>query len=434
MKKLFIFLSVIFLFVSTNLQAQNFGGHPHGLNWQILTTDAVRVIYMDWLDVLAIHEYRHVQQNLNGLRGLTKFFYFLAGEGAWAGFHIISVPNWYSEGDAVVAETALTNSGRGRSPFFSLEQRALAYAGKNYSYQKNRNGSYKDMLPDHYRLGYMMLTKARKEGGNEMNKTIHNQASAYEGIIYPFSKATKRNLGMSTKQLYDAAWADKKQDWEKELEQTELIPTTRLRDKNKKTVTNYDYPRVLPDGNIVVRKRSFKKTTNIYLLKGNEEKKLTTVGISADSYMSYGGGYLAWTESAVDIRRGNKDFSDVLLYNIEKDKRIRLTKKTKYFSPAVSPDGKMVAAIHISPQQENRIHILDVNTGHILRKLDNPSNYPLSRAVWTEDSNSIVSIAKENSKLALVKFDFSGNTITVLSPWTELRSLQIWEEYSVSKI
>ncbi len=489
MKKLALVLSLILLFLTINLQAQSFGGHPLGLHWQILTTDAVRVIYpkgmeaqaqriasiinymdinnrmsigekkrrfdmvlqnqttnpngyvglaplrseffatppqnnvllgsMDWLDVLAIHEYRHVQQNLNGLRGLTKLFYFLAGEGAWAAFHVISVPNWYAEGDAVITETALTNSGRGRSPFFTLRQRALAYAGKDYSYLKHRNGSYKSLLPNHYPLGYMLLTKARKEGGNNVTKTIHDQASAYRGIIYPFSKATKRNIGMSTTQLYNAAWAEKKEDWKKEREEADLIPTNRIRDKDERTVTNYDFPRVLPNGNIVVRKRSFKRTTNIYLLEGDTEKKLTTVGINADGYLSYGGGYLAWTENGVDIRRGNKDFSDILLYNMENGKRIRLTKKTKYFSPAVSPDGKTVAAIHISPLQENRIHVLDVNTGYILRKLDNPKNYVLSRAVWTEDGKSIVSVVKENSKIALMKFDLSESTMTQLSPWTE---------------
>ncbi|MFK7809142.1 MAG: hypothetical protein AB8F74_15170, partial [Saprospiraceae bacterium] len=286
MKNLYIIILLVLL--QFNVEAQNFGGHPLGLHWQILNSEAVRVIYpkgleaqaqriaaiinsmdknnrisigkkkrrfdlvlqnqttnpngyvslapfrseffstppqsnlflgsMDWLDVLAIHEYRHVQQFTNGLRGLTLLGYVLAGEPLWAGFHFISVPNWYFEGDAVVAETALTNTGRGRAPFFSLEQRALAFAGKDYSYAKNRNGSFKDLLPNHYPLGYMMLTKARKDHGNEVTKNVHNHAAAYRGIIYPFARAMRKYTGMGTTKLYKEAWADKKEDWKIELQ------------------------------------------------------------------------------------------------------------------------------------------------------------------------------------------------------------------------
>jgi len=65
---------------------------------------------MDWLDILAVHEYRHVQQLSNTFNGLTKIGYFLAGEETWAGLSFLSIPEWYFEGDAVMAETAMSAS------------------------------------------------------------------------------------------------------------------------------------------------------------------------------------------------------------------------------------------------------------------------------------------------------------------------------------
>ena len=125
-------------------------------------------------------------------------------------FSVLSVPNWYMEGDAVITETALTESGRGRAPFFMREYRALSYANIQYNYQKMRNGSYKSLLPDHYRLGYMMLSHARKEKGNDIIATVLKEGSAYKGIFYPFSNAMKRNTGYSTTKLYESALAEQK--------------------------------------------------------------------------------------------------------------------------------------------------------------------------------------------------------------------------------
>ncbi len=93
----------------------------------------------DWLDVLSMHEYRHVQQIINSRRGITKVASIFQGQSGWSLVSNISLPNWYFEGDATISETAWSLGGRGRSAFFTIEQRALAYADINYSYQKNRN-------------------------------------------------------------------------------------------------------------------------------------------------------------------------------------------------------------------------------------------------------------------------------------------------------
>ncbi|MEM1359473.1 MAG: hypothetical protein AAGF89_14805, partial [Bacteroidota bacterium] len=115
----------------------------------------------DWVDLLTIHEYRHVQQNSNERRGITKLASYLQGQYGWAVTSAIATPNWFSEGDAVIAETALSAAGRGRTPAFSQELRSLLANDITYSYAKARNGSLRSLVPDHYRYGYAMVTYAR---------------------------------------------------------------------------------------------------------------------------------------------------------------------------------------------------------------------------------------------------------------------------------
>lgn len=476
------------LFAHSLCAQDEFGGHPSGLDWQILSSEAVRVIYPkgmepqaqrvanvinymdqnnrrsigtqkrrfdlvlrnqtvnangyvslsplrseffctppqthlalgsnDWLDVLSIHEYRHIMQYLNAKRGLTQFMYWIQGELVWSAFQDLSVPDWYFEGDAVVAETALTQAGRGRMPFFTVSQRTLAFSGKNYSYTKHRNGSYHDLLPNWYQFGYMMLSKTRQDFGNDVTAKVLHQGASYRYFPYPFSKAMKKNTGHSTESIYNLAWAEKKADWAQQLKNTTLIPTTPVTPKSKKGVTNYYYPRFLADSSMVAWKTSFEKTDALVWLKDGKETELTTIGLNIDRNLTLGKDILAWCEWTKDARWGYKDFSDIFIYNLKTNERQRLTHQTRYFSPSMAPDGTLLAAISIAPNQENQIHLLDPKTGQLVRKLENPKNYALSRTAWSADGKNMVAIAHQNSQLALVKFDLTENTITELTQWT----------------
>ncbi|RYF49587.1 MAG: hypothetical protein EOO39_45385, partial [Cytophagaceae bacterium] len=54
----------------------------------------------DWLDLLAVHEYRHVVQNDKALQGYGRVLYtFLGNTGL--GLPLLTVPDWFAEGDAV---------------------------------------------------------------------------------------------------------------------------------------------------------------------------------------------------------------------------------------------------------------------------------------------------------------------------------------------
>ena len=373
---------------------------------------------LDWMDILAVHEYRHVQQYSNANRGITKVGHILFGEQGWAAFSGLSVPNWYWEGDAVIMETALSKGGRGRAPFFTLEQRALAHADKNYTYIKQRNGSLKSLLPSHYPLGYMMLTHIRDHFGNSITADIFHDAADYDGIIYPFSQAVRRYTGLNTKELYQQSWQASKEKWEEQLENIQLIPTKKITPKPKRTVTNYRYPKLLEDGSIIAIKSSYKKTQEIVRIRDGKEEKLCHIGIHVDPYLALGGDLLTWTEAARDGRRGYQVFSDILIYDLHTRKRRRLTKRGKWFSPAPAPDARSLAAIHISPEQENQLILLQSSDGRVLDTFPNPENWFLSRPAWTPDGQAIICVARHKSQLTLAKYDVQTKARSTLLPWT----------------
>ena len=133
---------------------------------------------ISWLDMLAIHEYRHVQQYNNFNVGLSKVFRVLFGQQGQALANAAAVPNWFWEGDAVFQETVLSRQGRGRVPFFFNDYRALWAENLDYSYMKLRNGSLRDFVPDHYKLGYMFVAYGRENYGAGFWKDVTGDAAA----------------------------------------------------------------------------------------------------------------------------------------------------------------------------------------------------------------------------------------------------------------
>ena len=108
-----------------------------------------------WLDMLTLHEYRHVQQVSNARRGVAgKLLRGVFGQGGWAFYNRAVMPRWFLEGDAVFAETVFSKGGRGRTPDFERSYRALRLADFDYHYEKASFRSFKDFVPSHYNLGY----------------------------------------------------------------------------------------------------------------------------------------------------------------------------------------------------------------------------------------------------------------------------------------
>ena len=110
-----------------------------------------------WSSMLSVHESRHVTQMQFGMTGYLKYGTWLFGEMfnilaslLYPGMAII-------EGDAVVAETALTQSGRGRTADFLNYYRVAFDNGDTRSWDQLRYGSQENYAPNYYALGYLTL-------------------------------------------------------------------------------------------------------------------------------------------------------------------------------------------------------------------------------------------------------------------------------------
>ena len=369
----------------------------------------------DWIEHLAIHEYRHVMQAANEKVGITKLAYYITGQSGWNGLKFLSIPQWVTEGDAVVMETSLTKSGRGRMPYFTRGLRALALEGKNYNYHKWRNGSYDELMPNRYPFGYMLLSHLRNNKGSKVSGDIIRDGASYRTIFYPYSNAMKFKTGWSTTSLYKDAWKHFGDLWRAEVKSLQLTPTKKIT-KDPKFVTNYYFPQFGKNNQIIALKSSFNQTEKLVNVDGTIDTDITSIGFSYSDYFNYQNGMITWTEFRRNARRTNTQYSNIYTYNSKTKEKSKLTKKGKYFSPTLSSDTKQIVTVHIGTDLVNSLEILDTESGDVNMKFSVVAGASVTRPIFSNGDKSIVYIIKNNNYIWIESMDLISEKITQLSP------------------
>ncbi len=377
---------------------------------------------IDWLDLLTIHEYRHVQQYNNAKKGWTKIVTFLFGQNGWGSSFNLSLPRWFREGDAVWFETAMTNGGRGRMPQFENEYKALLLSGRKLNYEKASATSFKEFVPDHYTLGYHLTTSLMKKNGVNVWGGILDDAVRYKSIVFPLSASVKKQTGSRSPGFFKETMNDLKTEWTDEIEKKSLTSSERL-NKNKKTFTNYFNPKFIDNSNLIFEKRGFQDIPTYYSmnLENGQEKKIMEPGFfdSGNRTISISGNWILWSELAYHPRWSNAEYSVIMGYNLKTGIRKQITSGDRYLAPAFDPRGEKIAAIHVDGSNNHQLHILSFATSELVFKFDNDENFKFRFPTWIDDKTICV-VVQKNSRNAIAKVDIENGNLSTLTPfWDE---------------
>jgi hypothetical protein len=349
-----------------------------------------------WTDQLALHEYRHVQQFNNFHNGLSNLMYYLFGEEGYALAINASIPDWFYEGDAVYNETVLSAQGRGRLPEFMNEYPSLWKAGKNYSWMKLRNGSLKDYVPSHYNLGYLFVNYGRNKYGPDFWKKVTKDASAFKGLFYPFQKAIKTHAGIDYKTFRKDAF-----DYYKNLGNNNRKDIGQLVfPVNKRVVTNYLFPYSTGENEQVYLKTTFNKRPAFFTKDNEGEHFLRVKDISLDEQFSYRNGKIVYAAYETNPRWGWQEYSVIKLMGLD-GRQKTLTKKTRYFTPDISPNGQKIAAVHLGTDGKSELHILDAETGEVGNRLAYPDINVFTDPKFMSDDSLVCAVRLTDGKMVL---------------------------------
>ena len=496
---------ISFLFITTGLFAQQFGGNPPSLKWKQLNTDTARIIFpagldsqaqqvaaivhrlsrttlptvghsqrkinivlqnqttiangyvglapfrsefqltpeqnsfalgsLPWPKMLAIHEYRHVQQFNNFRVGLSGAFYYLFGEGGQAFANSLSVPNWFWEGDAVYQETLVSDQGRGRLPWFFNSYRALRAGDKHYSWMKLRNGSLRDYVPDHYPLGYMLVAYGRERYGDDFWRRVSHDAAAFHGLFYPLQGAIRRYAGVSFSQYRrDAlAWFGVSPALKGAQAQTPAAraqppagnsPYEAEADRyariHRHFVANEEFPQFIGTDSILYMRSSYRQIPAFVLreLTNKNETKIQTRAISLDNYFSANGGLVVYAAYETDPRWGWRDYSVIRLLDPATGEDKKLTRRSRYFAPDISSDGRQIVAVQEATDGSCEIHLLNAGTGQLINKIPNRDSLFYTYPKFYSDKEVVTAVRNRKGQMSLALVTTKDGTIRYLLPFS----------------
>jgi hypothetical protein len=369
-----------------------------------------------WDDNLIIHENRHMQQFSNFNNGLTKLFSFFLGQEGQLLANGIAIPDYFFEGDAVWQETLLTGQGRGRMPSFFNEFKSLWNENKQYKWMKIRSGSYKDLLPNHYPLGYILVAYGNEKYGANFWRNVTQDATKFKGLFYAFNNAIKTHSGKSYTAFRTEALAYFKQQIlpsKEDYRPLKFITTTQ-----KNNVIDYSAPYFVNTDTIVVCKKSYKKIPTFYFVVGGKETKIRVKDFSIDDYYSYKNGKIIYAAYQSDPRFGNRNYSVLKLLNVHTKQQKQLSFKSKYFSPDISEDGAEIIAVKVNTNGTNCLNRIDVNTGKSISEVPNKNNYFFTQTKYIDNNNAVSAIRTPKGEMALIKINLTNGETENITPFS----------------
>ncbi|MBM3442688.1 MAG: hypothetical protein FJX89_08325 [Bacteroidetes bacterium] len=372
---------------------------------------------LPWTDLLALHEYRHVQQFMNFRKGLSRFAWIVAGEQGQALANSMAIPDWFYEGDAVWQETALSSQGRGRLPVFFNGYRSLWQAQRKYSYMKLRNGSLKDYVPNHYQLGYLLVARARERHGTDVWARVTDQAARFKPLVFPFQGAFRVTTGQSFKTFTREALAPR--------EQPSNIPALPegqwITRQPRRNVVEEHLPYVIGKDSVLLLHSSYRDIPAWQLWQHGRLQRLAVRDIALDDWYSHANGWIAYAAYRPDPRWGWRQYSEIALLDLHTGARRFLTNRTRYFSPALSHDARHIAAVEVATDGSSALHILDARTGEIVEKMPNPEGYFLAHPTYSQDDTEVyVPVRGTQGHMALAAFRRGSAAPRILVPFSSV--------------
>ncbi len=352
-----------------------------------------------WVRQLAIHESRHVSQMQPGAMKPFRWLNVLGGQlipGAIAGLY--GGPAFF-EGDAVVAETALTRSGRGRTADFLEYYRVSFAAGDQRDFWRWRYGSQRLYTPDYYRAGYLAVGGIRATFGvPDLSKRFYDRVAGHGIAFLNWDKTVREATGLRFKDAFAAVCDTLQRFWAAdEAARGPFLETTPLTPLPRRFIEYTDLESV-GDRLFATRGGLTIPDQLVQVLPDGTAKPVTLLGAYTSGPMySEPMGRLYWSEVVRDARWPLRSYSIIRSYDGTSVRK--LTRKTRYYNPVPAPEEQVLSVTEYPADGSCRVVLLDAADGSRLREWRVPDGYQVMETAWVGGELYASAISEEGAGL-----------------------------------
>ncbi len=375
-----------------------------------------------WIEHLTKHEMRHVAQVEHYTRDFYDVFYYLLGDQVTGLGLAILVSNYLLEGDAVIAETELSKSGRGRSADFLKLMRTLYLNGEFRSWDRLNIGSKRDYAPNHYDFGYNYLSYIRYTTGRyDVIGDFFMYPSKYWYDIPILAETEPAVIGYHLDDAFRRGQKTLAAMWkEDDLSRGEFTSYSILKEKKDRLYVEMSSPIHIdnPDspyhGSTIAVKWGMATTYKMIAIDSEGKERFIRFFNPTASRLTYDGkDKIYWTEAISADAADLQDFSEIYSFNVVTGKVERITKRTKYFNPAISEDGKTAAVAEYPIIGSTFLVTVDLENGNVLSRIEAPFKAQIKEPVFV--GNELLSSIITQDGISVYKWD-GAEWIEVIKP------------------
>ena len=403
--------------------------------WYMTPYPQITLGITEWDKLLGLHEIRHNIQYTALDHNFNKILHILDGQWGLAGGIGWSIPFWFMEGDAEFQETVMSNSGRGRVGRFAMPVKAITlnYPAKDLNYYKFFYRSYKRFYPNHYYLGYYMVTYVNRHWGPQIWSNILYHSTNWAFLPNAMNLSLKKYTGLSYTQLFEKTFGELKRLWKLGIDSTYHNEIFTLSHRPRRTYTNYNNPFIINDSLVLTVKTGLDQLPTLILLNQNtgQEQKLRTIS-SRDIY--YTQDLVTWSEIDPHPRWSEASFSNIYVYDLGHNKIRKITHKGRFFSPTLSPDTRNIACVELDYHLTPHINIISIKDKEILADYEFPQFEAIRFLRYTTDGQGILFAGSTKEGNGLFSFNLTNGVLdTIIKPTSDfiIEKPMAWKNYII---
>ena len=373
----------------------------------------------DWINTITVQEARHLVQIAKMNHGFGKVASFFFGEAGLAGTMGISLPDWWFAGDARTAQTDLLRGGIGQYASSEMATRALLLSDDNFSFMKAMHGSLRDSVPSQEELGGFLVNHVERTAGPDAWDKIMARAAKRSFSPLSVSSSMKAETGRSAADNYRDTMSVLGETWKAQAAGKDFTRPRIVTAAPKSVFTGYHQPVFEQGGSILAQKQGL-DTYAVAVVRVQPDGREKTLfhyapAVSTANRTSVVNGKIVWDEYVPDPRwiRG---YSEILIRDLAKGRTRRLTHKTRFVNPVLSPDGARIAVVEFLPNRKCSLAILDAGTGKEMRRFPSPDNDMIYNPAWSEDGKRLAIVNQGGQGRALTVVDLETGAFQVVIP------------------
>ena len=373
---------------------------------------------LPWNKMLAIHEGRHVTQMQFGMTNALKPGNYLFGQMWNIASTLLFARIAWMEGDAVIAETAYSPSGRGRTADFLNYYRIAFDQGVDKNWQQWRFSSQKNYIPSYYSLAYMALGGMRylydipelmNQGLNLASRRPYNLAALNTTV----RKMTGKPFRIAFKEVCDTL----NTIWKAEADaRAPYIPSEPVT-KEPKLYTEYNNGIFVGNDFYAVKKGHLTTPVLVKITPFLREKTIKRFAAEAGTFKKDQDENLYWSEGKIDSRWSLKSVSTIQTLKNGKKRSRRIGKGGLQYNPTPSPTANSAAVVEYSVNGKSSLNIINLEkTSEVVNSFEAPDTLQLVEIAWPESQNIYTTAVSDNG-YGIYKLELTtGKWSAILDP------------------